>query len=158
MTPTRPAVLVAMVVGFALLGWLVVRASFGSLPPLPWTSVPALLLLAIAEGFSGRSLRARVARERGAKPIAPMAVARMAVLAKASSLVGAAIAGFAAGFLAYVGGSLEKVVARGDAYASGVTLASALILTGSALYLERCCRAPEPPGDDEDDPRDPGLP
>jgi hypothetical protein len=145
MTPTRPRTLAGIAVACALVAWLIVRATFTALPPLPWTSVPALLLLAMAEGLSGRNLRARIQRRPGAKPIAAIAAARTAVLAKASSAAAAAVGGFAAGFLAYVGASLAKAVPRGDAYAAGATLASAVVLAGAALYLERCCRAPEPP-------------
>jgi Protein of unknown function (DUF3180) len=158
MTPTRPWTLAAIAIGCALAGWLIVRATFTSLPPLPWTSVPALLLLAMAEGVSGRNLRARIRGRAGTKPIAPIAVARMAVLAKASSAAAAAIGGFAAGFLAYVSASLEKAVPRGDAFAAGATLASAIVLTAAALYLEHCCRAPEPPKEDSDNDSQRGGP
>ncbi|HEY7146166.1 MAG TPA: DUF3180 domain-containing protein [Streptosporangiaceae bacterium] len=153
MRPTRPWTLAAIAIGCALAAWLIVRATFTSLPPLPFTSVPALLLLALGEGVSGRNLKARIRGRPGTKPVAPLAVARMAVLAKASSAAAAAIGGFAAGLLAYVSASLEKPVPRGDAFASGATLASAIVLTAAALYLEHCCRAPEPPDEDEN-----GLP
>ncbi len=155
MKPTRPWTLAGIAITCALAAWLIVRASFTSLPPLPWTSVPALLILALAEGVTGRNIRTRLRGGSGVKPIAPIAVARLAVLAKASSTAAAAIGGFAAGFLAYVSASLEKEVPRGDAYASGFTFAAAILLTAAALYLERGCRAPEPPDEDEDlPPRD----
>jgi hypothetical protein len=152
-TPTRPWTLAGIAIGCALLAWLIVRASFTSLPPLPWTSVPALVILALAEVVSGRNLRARISGRRGTKPVAPIAAARMAVLAKASSVAAAAIGGFAAGFLAYVSASLEKAVPRGDAFSAGATLAAAAVLAAAALYLENCCRTPEPPEDDQDPAR-----
>jgi Protein of unknown function (DUF3180) len=150
MTPTRPWTLAIVAIAAGLAAWLIVRATFTSLPPLPWTSVPTLLLLAVAEGLSGRNLRARVLGRGGAKPMSPIAMARMAVLAKASSVAAAAVGGFAAGFLAYVAASLEKPVPRGDAFAAGATLASAIVLVAAALYLEHCCRTPEPPDDGPD--------
>jgi hypothetical protein len=149
MRATRPLTLVAVAAACAFVAWLIVRASFTRLPPLPWTAVPALLILAIAEGFSARNLRARIQGRRGGKPLAPIAVARMAALAKASSLGGAVFAGFAAGFVIYTLGSIGKAVPRSDAINAGVTLASAIVLVAAALYLEHCCRAPMPP-DDED--------
>jgi hypothetical protein len=152
-TPTRPWTLAGIAIGCALLAWLIVRASFTSLPPLPWTSVPALVILALAEVISGRNLRARITGRPGTKPVAPIAAARMAVLAKASSVAAAAIGGFAAGFLAYVSASLEKAVPRGDAFSAGATLAAAAVLAAAALYLEHCCRTPEPPKDDQDPAR-----
>jgi hypothetical protein len=150
MRPTRPWTLAVVAIGCALAAWLVVRASFTSLPPLPWTSVPTLLLLAVAEAWSGRNLRARIRGRGGARKMSPIAMARMAVLAKASSVAAAAVGGFAAGFLAYVAGSLEKVVPRGDAFAAGATLASAIVLVAAALYLEHCCRTPESPDEEKD--------
>lgn len=150
MMPTRPWTLAVVAIGCALAAWLVVRASFTSLPPLPWTSVPTLLLLAVAEAWSGRNLRARIRGRGGARKMSAIAMARMAVLAKASSVAAAAVGGFAAGFLAYVAGSLEKVVPRGDAFAAGATLASAIALVAAALYLEHCCRTPEPPDEEKD--------
>jgi len=143
MTPTRPWTLIGVAVACAVGAWLVVRATFSGLPTLPWTAVPALLLLAAAEALSGRNLRARIARRRGGKPLAPIAVARMAALAKASSVGGAAFGGLAAGFLAYTLGFLDLTVPRGDAINAGATLGSAAILVAAALYLERCCRAPQ---------------
>jgi hypothetical protein len=150
MTPTRPWTLVAVFAGFGLAVWLIVRMTFASLPPLPWTAVPWMLVLAITEALIGRNLRAKIQGRRGGKPLAPMAVARMAALAKASSLGGAAFAGFAAGFLAYTAGSLEKIVPRGDAINAALTLGAAAVLVAAALYLEHCCRAPAPPDEDDD--------
>jgi Protein of unknown function (DUF3180) len=150
---TRPWTLVAVAAACALVVWLIVRGTFTKLPPLPWTAVPALLILAIAEAFSGRNLRARIQGRRGGKPLAPIAVARMAALAKASSLAGAVFAGFGAGFLIYTLGSIDKAVPGHDAISAGVTFVSAIVLVGAALYLEHCCRAPTPPDDEDRDGR-----
>jgi hypothetical protein len=147
MTPIRPWSLAAAAACCAVLGWLVIRVSYASFPPLPWTGVPALLLLAIAEVCSGRSLRARILGRPGSKPLVPIAVARMAVLAKASALVAAIFAGLSVGFLIYLGGLLDKPTPRGDAITMGATLISAAVLAAAALYLERCCRAPDLPDD-----------
>ncbi len=142
MTPTRLWVLVATAACCAFAAWLVLRVSYSALPPLPWTGVPALLLLSIGEGWSGRTLPGRIRGARGSKPIPAIAVARMAALAKASSLAAAIIAGLAAGYLLYVAGSLDQAIARSDAFASGGTFAAAAILVIAALYLERACRVP----------------
>ena len=151
MTPTRPWTLVAVAAVCGVVAWLVVRSSFADLPTLPWTAVPALLLLAAAEALSGRNLRARIRGRRGGKPLAPIAVARMAALAKASSLAGALIGGLAAGFLVYVLASLDKPAYRSDALVSGVTLVSAMVLVLAALYLEQGCRVPTRRDDDDGD-------
>jgi Protein of unknown function (DUF3180) len=150
-TPTRVWSLVALGAVCAVASWLGLRVAYSSLPPLPWTGVPALLLLAIAESWSGRNLRARLRGRVGSKPIVPIAVARMAALAKASSLAGALVGGLTAGFLIYVLGSLDKSTPRSDAFAAGCTLASAVLLVLAALYLERGCLAR--PLDQDDDGR-----
>lgn len=156
MTPTRVWSLVVVGAVCAAGSWLVLRVVYSDLPPLPWTGVPALLLLAIAEAWSGHNLRARIHVRRGSKPIMPIAVARMAALAKASSLAAALIGGLTAGFLIYVSGSLDKAAPRNDAFAAASTLAAAVLLAVAALYLERGCQVR---ADDEDSnglPRAPG--
>lgn len=150
MTPTRPWTLAAVAVVCAMVAWLAVRATFASLPPLPWTAIPAMLLLAIAEGWIGRGLRARIRGRREGKPLAPIAVARMVALAKASSLTAAVLGGLAAGFFVYTLGFLDKPVPRTDAIRTGVTLAAAIVLCAAALYLEHSCRAPGPPREQDD--------
>ena len=145
MTPIRPWSLAAVAVCCAALAWLVIRLAYSSFPPLPWTSVPALLLLAIAEAWSGRNLRARIRRRPGSKPVVAIAVARMAVLAKASALVAAIFGGLAAGFLIYLGNLVDKPDPRSDAITAGITLLAAAAMAAAALYLERCCRVPDLP-------------
>ena len=147
MTPTRVWSLAVVGAVCAAGSWLLLRVVYSDLPPLPWTGVPALLLLAIAEGWSGRNLRARIRGRRASKPIMPIAVARMAALAKASSLAAALIGGLSAGFLIYVLGSLDKAAPRNDALTAGSTLAAAVLLAVAALYLERGCQVRV---DDED--------
>ena len=151
MKPTRWPTLVLLAAGAAVLAWLLLRQTYSVLPPLPWTGVPALLLLAIAEAWIGRNLRLRL-RGRG-RPVPPIAVARMAALAKATSLAAALIGGLAAGFLLYVAGSLDKAAYRADAYAAAGTFVSAALLVLAALYLEFGCRVPTQDRKDGPPPR-----
>jgi hypothetical protein len=91
MKPTRSSTLVVVAVVFALVAWLLLHPVYQRLPPLPWTVVPALLLAAAVEAWTGRDLRARIAGRRGGsgtKPADPLVVSRMVALAKASSLPG----------------------------------------------------------------------
>src|SRR6516225_1872884 len=124
MTPTRARTLALTAVVCAVGMWLLLHQVYTSLPLLPWSGVPALALLAIAEAVCGRSVRARL-HGRGT-PIPPIAVG-----------------GLAAGFLIYVAGSVDKSSAyRSDAFASGATLGAAALLIAAALYLEYGCRVP----------------
>ncbi|MGN6795549.1 MAG: DUF3180 domain-containing protein [Streptosporangiaceae bacterium] len=151
MQPTKPWSLLAIAAVCAALVWIVVKFTFSDVAPLPWTAVPALILLAIGEFGFGRNLGARLHGQSGAKPIQPMAIPRVVALAKASSAAGAAIAGLALGFLVYTIPLLDKPVPAHDAIVSAVTMLTAIALVLAALYLERACRAPEPPDDDSDD-------
>ena len=151
MRPTRASTLVIVAVVCALAAWLLLRSIYEKLPPLPWTGVPALLVAAVAEAWTGRDLRARIAGRRGLKPAAPLFVSRMVALAKASSLAAAAIAGLAAGLVTYLSGSLNAPVPRQDALTAAVTMAAAVLLACAALYLEYCCRVPDAPDRDSTD-------
>jgi hypothetical protein len=145
MRPTRPSALAVVAVVFAALGWVLLRLIYERLPPLPWTGVPALLLAAAAETWIGRDLRARIAGRRAGKPADPLFVSRMVALAKASSLVGAVVAGLAAGFVIYLSGQLTASVPREDALTAAVTVVAAVVLACAAIFLENSCRVPEPP-------------
>jgi hypothetical protein len=174
--PTRISTLVIIAVVCAAAGWVLLRAVYAKLPPLPWTGVPALLIAAAAEAWTGRDLRARIAGPRrgsgqgtgrgsgqgagrgsgqgagrGLKPPAPLFVSRMVALAKASSVAAAIIAGFAAGFDFYLAGSLTASVPREDALTAVFTFVAAVLLGWAALYLENSCRVPEDPGAPEPD-------
>jgi len=145
MRPTRVSTLVVVAVVCAAAGWLLLGSVYQRLPALPWTGVPALLIAAAAEAWTGRDLRARIAGRRGLKPAAPLFVSRMVALAKASSLAAAIIAGLAAGFDIYLSGSLNASVPRQDALTAAVTFVAAVLLACAALYLEYCCRVPGDP-------------
>ena len=155
MKPTRISTLVIIAVVCAAAGWVLLRAVYAKLPPLPWTGVPALLIAAVAEAWTGRDLRARIAGSsrrgsgqgaRDLKPPAPLFVSRMVALAKASAVAAAIIAGFATGFDFYLAGSLTASVPREDALTAVITFVAAVLLGCAALYLETSCRVPEDPG------------
>ncbi|SEG27910.1 Protein of unknown function [Thermomonospora echinospora] len=152
MRPTRPALLAALVVGLGLVTWALLQALYESLPKLPWTMVPTLLLLGLGEGFTAYNLWRRIRRRPGTRPVEPLMVARMAVLAKASAHAGAVIAGVFAGFALYLSSQMEKVVPRQDFFVSVGTALAALALVGTAVWLEYACRVPKGPDD-----RDPGA-
>jgi hypothetical protein len=158
--PTRVSTLVIIAVVCAAAGWVLLRAVYAKLPPLPWTGVPALLIAAIAEAWMGRDIKARIAARRGSgqgagrpglKPVEPLFVSRMVALAKASSVAAAIIAGFAAGFDFYLAGSLSASTPRQDALTAVFTFVAAILLACAALYLEYCCRVPGDPEEPQPD-------
>jgi hypothetical protein len=158
--------LAVVAIGLALAAWLVVRATYGSLPPLRWWLPVPLAVLAVAEALGARTLRDRLGAVRAARrggprreepaaplvrPVEPMLVARLAVLAQASAYVGAAFAGVWAGVLLHVAPSVSRLSAAGsDTVTAAIGVACAAALTAAALWLESICRVPP------DDDRPPG--
>ncbi len=152
MKPTKIWIVLLVAAACAAVSWLVLGVVYRSLPPLPWSGVPTLLIAALAEAYSGMLLRARIHRRPGTKPVQAIAVARMAALAKASVYAAAVIGGVAGGFLLYVAGSLDKAFPRRDAFAAVGTFLAAAFLAAAALYLEFCCRVPKQPDEHETRP------
>jgi hypothetical protein len=156
MRPTRGSTLAVIAVLAAAVTWALLKAVYNSLPPLPWTGVPALLVVAVFETGAGRDLRRRIAgrdaaKNGGLKPADPLVVSRMLVLARATALAGALVGGLMLGFVLYLSGMLSDSVPRRDLINAAITLAAALVMTGAALYLEFCCRVPgggATPGED----------
>jgi hypothetical protein len=144
MTPTRARDLLAAGLVAALLANLVIRLSYGSLPGFPLLAGATLGVLGIAEALAGNALRARILRRPGARPVQPLVAARAVLLAKASSLAGAIMAGVWTGLLVHVlPRSAEVTAAASDALSGGLGLVCALGLVAGALWLERCCRTPD---------------
>jgi hypothetical protein len=148
MQPTKPWSLLLIAAIGAAAAWIVVRFTFSSLAPLPWTALPALLVIAGGEFAFARNIGPRLHGRPLVKPIQPMAVPRVVALAKATSAAAAAIGGLALGFLIYTIPSISRPVPGHDALVSSLTALATIATVLAALYLERVCRAPKPPDDD----------
>ncbi|GLW30240.1 DUF3180 domain-containing protein [Actinoplanes regularis] len=150
--PTSVSALVLAALIGAALGWLLLGYNqlFYKLTPLPWTGAIVLFALAVAEGYLAQNTSARIQRKPGAPPVEPLAVARYAALAKASSLVGALTAGFSAGLLIWLV-TEPTDFAEADIPTVATTLVAAVALIGTALWLERSCRVPDRPDRKDDD-------
>ena len=160
MKPVRRRDLGVLAGGLAVAAWLLVRAWYGQLPPLDWWLPAPLAVLALAEALGARTLKARLAAQRTARssptrastaaptahpvrPVEPMLVARLAVLAQASAYVGAVFAGVWAGVLAHVGPAVGRLqAAGGDTLAALIGIVSSTALVVAALWLESVCRVP----------------
>jgi hypothetical protein len=142
--PTSLSTLVVAALAAAAAGWLLLSAFYARMPRLPWLPIVVLTTLAIAEAFLAQNTSARIQRKPGAPPVDALAVARYAVLAKASSMAGAIFAGFSAGLVSWL--ALEPTRAATDDIPPAIGgLVAALVLVVAALWLERACRVPEPP-------------
>jgi hypothetical protein len=153
--PTKAATLIVSALLTAALAWLIMSQYFGDLPDITWLAVLTLAGLAVVEGIAARNTRARIDKRPRAGALNPLFIARLAVLAKASSLAGAIFAG------AYGGVAAWALSEHGTLTVADVNLppalgglVGALALVAAALLLERACRVPEPP----DDPDSGGAP
>lgn len=140
----------------AILVNLLLRLDYDALPPLPILAGATFAVIAVIETWFAFSLRARINRKPGAKPIQALTAVRAVALAKASSLIGAVMAGAWLGVLVYVLPLTDTIsVATGDTRASIVGLVSSAGLIAAGLWLEHCCRTPEDPNPDPDDAKGP---
>lgn len=158
--PTEPATLVVGGLAAAAIAWLLVSNLYRNMPPLGWPPVIIIGGLAALEAVIARNTSARVHRAgrvlarggaNGPEPVEPLTVARFAVLAKASSLAGAIFIGFFAGvlpWLAIESARLADAAADLPPAIGGLVVSGALI--AAALWLERACRVPEQPEEEQE--------
>lgn len=141
---TRVRDLLGIAAVAALGSWLLVRTNYGAIPPLPTLAGLTLAVLAVVEVVLAFVLRARIAQRRTTVALDPLMAARSVALAKASSLVGALMAGLWAGLLWYVlEHRFELASAVRDTPGAVIGVLSAVALVLAALWLEQCCRTPE---------------
>ncbi|MCK9898944.1 DUF3180 domain-containing protein [Frankia sp. Cpl3] len=140
-THVRDLLLVAVVAGalvYLLLWW-----RYQSLPQVPPTTSLSVLLVGLIELQVASLTKRRLAGRPGTRPILPLTVARLAALAKATSVVGAALAGGWTALLAYTAPRTDEFgTAGGDALAAGLGLGATAVLIAGGLALERVCRIP----------------
>ncbi|MDQ1627929.1 MAG: hypothetical protein QOI54_1673 [Actinomycetota bacterium] len=149
MRPTAVTSLLALFAGLATATWgfLDLLESRGAvLPPISWTAPAGLFALGLVVLIAALALRSRL-RSDDRRPH-PLAVARMAVLGKASAHVGPIVGGLYAGYALVLLPSLDFSSRRERAVLAGLAVLAALLLTGAGLLLERLCRVRG--GTDED--------
>lgn len=141
--PTRLRTLLWTAAAGVVVGWFgvpLVRQVAGAVPTIPWTSVLALVFAAAALGGIAGQTWHQLQRKR--RWIDPNRAVNFLVLAKASVLVGAAVAGVYAGYgLQYVDAlgydaPTQRVIRAGVAVVAGV------LIVVAGLLLERACIVP----------------
>ena len=143
---TRPRDLLTAAVGAALLFHLLLQVGYGSLPPLPILGGTTLLAFAVVEAVLGFTVRARIRRRPGTRPMPALTAAKAVLLAKASSLAGALVAGAWLGVLGYLlPRRSDLTAAAADTVAAVIGAVCAVALVAAGLWLEHCCRTPDPP-------------
>lgn len=154
MSPVRRRDLAVVAAGVAVVGWLLVRRFYGELPALDWWLPVPVGVLAVAEALGARTLRARLAAQRDPRPAAggrpspgrpvePLLVARLVVLAQASAWVGAVVGGLWLGVGAYTLSESGRLADAGsDTVTAGIGAVLSAGLVAAALWLEHVCRVP----------------
>ncbi|MFC4946769.1 DUF3180 domain-containing protein [Pseudonocardia sp. GCM10023141] len=144
MKPTRPRDLLVAGLITMLVVNVVIRMTYGSLPGFPLLAGATLGVLAVAEAIAGSALRVRIRGDEGSRPVEPLVAARAVVVAKASAVAGAVVAGAWAGLLVHVVPRSGSVTAAASDAGSGIVgLVCALGLVAGALWLEHCLRSPD---------------
>lgn len=142
--PTRPSLLamvfvVAAVVGFASVQLIEARSR--AAPRIEWPAVAALALVAATLLAFAYSTYGIVHRDRAR--IDSRRAVSLLLLAKASALVGAVVAGGYLGFGLNFVGRLDVELPRERAVRALVAAAMGLGIVVSSLLLERACRIPK---------------
>lgn len=130
-----------LAVPFLILGgtmYVLLRLSYGSIPPLSIYVPLPLVLLAVVELIWSRRVRAVVRHEPNAHPMPAIVIARFVALGKASALVAAAVAGAAVALLVRVAPDAGTVhAAANDLRVAIFLLVASLLLLLAGLLLER---------------------
>jgi hypothetical protein len=148
--PTSSVVLAALIaVGFVG-GWLtppmLTRLDL-STPRLGWTSAVMLLLAAMVVGrFAWAAWQSL--HKRGERMTSAYAI-KLLAMAKSCALVAALVGGYYAGFALAFADALDSMLGR-ERFWQGLAAAGAcLALLVASLLLERACKLPQDPDDDE---------
>ena len=137
---------------FGITAYVLLRVTYDSVPPLGLLVPVPLAALAVVELVVARRVRLAVRHVPMAKPMTAIAIARCVALGKASSLVGAVVAGVAAALLVRVFPEADTVsAARSDLRVGLFLLAAAILVCVAGVVLER---AGIDPNRDRRDPRD----
>ena len=144
--PTRLTVLLVVLTISALLGyaWGAISEQVNNAAPrVEWVAVAAPWLIAVMLGLLAASTYRTIHRDR--RRMHPRQAMNLLMLAKASALVGAVLAGGYLGFGVNFVDRLDVPLPRDRAVRSLVAAVAGMAMVVSALLLERACRVPKDP-------------
>jgi hypothetical protein len=135
---TRPLDLVLTFFIVGVTAYALLRFSYGSIPPLGLIVPVPIAALAVAELIAARRVRAAVRHLPNARMMPAIVIARCVALGKASSVVGAAVAGAGVALLLRVVPDAGQVsAASNDARVAALLVAAAILLVLAGTALER---------------------
>lgn len=150
--PTRASTLVVAALTAGAVAWLLISHFYYSVvESVPWLPALTFAALAVAEALAAFNTKARIDRRPGREPINALLVARLVVLAKASSLAGAIFAGYYGAVTVWLLLERQRTVApAADLPAAIASLVASGLLIAAALWLERSCRIPDQPDESDE--------
>jgi len=150
MKRTHVTPIIGLVLGGAVIGYiveLILQTSGGHLVLPPYTLSVTLFVIAVAVLLLAIPIRRRVTGKRKA-PLNPFYAVRVAVLAKASTLVGSLLVGFALGVTSFV--LLRPTTPSWELLGPGIAeLVSSAVLLAAGLIAEFLCTLPPDDNDKE---------
>ena len=151
--PTRISALAVVFTVGAVLGWAlgpIAERLNNVAPRVPWTSV--LVLLAIAAVVAVLAYSTYRTMHREGRLIEAQRAVNLLLIAKASALAGALVAGGYVGFALQFIDKLDVALPRERVIRSVSAAVAGVLIVVAGLLLERACRVPRM----EDDDRFPG--
>ena len=138
MRRTKWSDLVVPFIVIAVTAYVLLKFSYTDLLQLDYLVPAPIAALAVAEVIAARRVRAAVRHDPRANPMAAIVIARCVALGKASSLVGAGVAGAALGLLVRLLPDVRVVrAAQHDARVASLLFIAAVFLVAAGLLLER---------------------
>jgi hypothetical protein len=138
MRRTRWTDLLAPFVVVGITTYVLLKFSYTSYLQLKYLTPVPIAGLALIELVAARRVRAVVRHDPRVRPMAAIVIARWVALGKASSVVGAGVAGGAVGIIVRLLPDVRMVDLAGhDATVSALLLAASLLLVLAGLLLER---------------------
>ena len=138
MRRTRWTDLVGPFVVVGVTSYVLLKFSYTSYLQLKYLTPAPIGALALIELVAARRVRAVVRHDPGVRPMAAIVIARWVALGKASSVVGAAVAGGAGGMIVRLLPDVRMIdVAGHDATVAALLFAASLLLVLAGLLLER---------------------
>ncbi len=153
MKPTSITSLVAIFIGMTSATWGLldlIENRGGVLPPIGGAAPAGLFAIALVVLIAALSVRSRLRSDDVRRRPHPLAMARMAVLGKASAHLGPIVGGIYAGYALVLLPDLDIGNRRDRAVIALLAVLAAALLTVAGLLLERFCRVRG--GPDLDDP------
>lgn len=143
MKPTSIRLLLAIGASGGVVGYFGVKiwdGQTGAPPAVPWASPTLLAFVAAGFFLAVLTLRPRIERRPGHRPLDPFTAARTAALALAGSRAGAAVAGVYGGYVIFLLIDLDNGYRRHLLLIVGSAALAGVAMTVAAFWLERICR------------------